>query len=1295
MEYEDLTIEEILNILGPDVPLSRAGRRSRTVLSGELSTLNDGYQHRLREAVKLKKEHTIHHSILSIPLSTVPAYRSPDWGEFMIAPNEETKRTILNQFRESTSNEGLRHRICGVCARLLSIDEGGFQLAPFTSIPNRDRLRPASIHPTQFMFDNCILEEKGCMNSAVGLFNTKWLARERDHLRIEYGADYPHVGGKFAAPSPATTRICYFSHLCWGRKAAEEMATIDISCSAGCLTRALLWLKKMNPKYYAAIEIDSTRLQSLPEDDIPQEILAIIRQEPTSPLWKEKVPVLQTMLVTVLILLRAIIPFLGCHDTDLTNISAAEMTVGVWQIYEFYQTTATTNIWEKTYPILFPFGTGGFEHSHRRPISLTEHIRWALQYFDRRFQEHHMIAFHLFSIVQKRQVLSSARIQMHRQTFDRDTHLLSSLTVSKLQQAAREEERGQQCSDPAVRLLKKEMHATSGRICGSNIARRNLCSEIWGTTIALNPPSLWITINPDDLHNPIVQILCGEEIDMDEFCKTIGPDRARRSLNVAQNPWAAAKYYHLIMNLIFEQLFGIAVAPNGRTICHEGVLGKVEAYYGVTESQGRGTLHAHCILWLKDAPCTERMHELLQNAAFRERIVVYSDTIARAFHPTLQTLHDLSATPTTADVAYDRQRDPLSPRYNEDVDELLKNVVRSKQMHTCSRETCLKMDRKGEFRCKRRAPWPISTHTIVTASGEWKPKRSLPYMNTWMPTISETLMANNDINILLNGKETMSLSFYVTNYATKNQASNYNTSAVLAKGLAYHFDNDEYIGDLLERQCLLLFRAVNSINHQQEVAAPMIMSYLMGWGDVFRSHRYVHIYWSTFVSHLLREHHYLCSSAVEGEEVSNHDFSQRRINNSINAQETSDEFITFEGIQNGNVVPRSQLQDYIFRGAALENYSIYNFFVDTYEISYHDHGAADEDAGENDVPHSHPRHTRARYLEGHQKRTLAQRVIRSEGHNTLPNFIGQSFPRSDDEDCREFYCACMLMLLSPWRQLSQLKMESSTWKEAFDIFYAETSAINRNILSNIQHFHRCKAAADAINDEEFHPEGETRYTEDDEEQSDSHEMDVDADEDMITAMMTSCHSAREVEYGKMAIRIGESMGIFPDMSMHLTISEIPIRLDSDRREQLLQWREEMTSRVEEVNHERSGGRMTDAFMHGDVYPLEECIIMPEEEEADEELAEASLCAMDVEFLRKDQRRAYDIITSHLQCTLRGEHPQQLLMLVFGEGGTGKSCVIQTSTEEFKHLRVIHMLLKTAYTGIAASVVNGEPLTKWH
>ena len=44
------------------------------------------------------------------------------------------------------------------------------------------------------------------------------------------------------------------------------------------VSRALTWLKENNPKYYGDIVIGGSELDQLPEDDVPDEILGVIRQ---------------------------------------------------------------------------------------------------------------------------------------------------------------------------------------------------------------------------------------------------------------------------------------------------------------------------------------------------------------------------------------------------------------------------------------------------------------------------------------------------------------------------------------------------------------------------------------------------------------------------------------------------------------------------------------------------------------------------------------------------------------------------------------------------------------------------------------------------------------------------------------------------------------------------------------------------------------------------------------------------------------------------------------------------------
>ena len=208
---------------------------------------------------------------------------------------------------------------------------------------------------------------------------------------------------------------------------------------------------------------------------------------------------------------------------------------------------------------------------------------------------------------------------MRRKNFEADTNLLSTITPAKLEQARIEEEKKLPISDPAVRLLRKHIQATGGCVMGSDQSRYQLCSQMWLTSIYLSPPSLWITINPCDLHDPIAQIFAGENIDMDKFSAFVGPDKDEHAQNIADDPYAAAKFFHFLIKTVLETLFKIEVTPY-QIRSRKGIYGCVSAYFGVVESQGCGTLHLHIIIWLKNAPTSDEMLELLKSEEFRECI---------------------------------------------------------------------------------------------------------------------------------------------------------------------------------------------------------------------------------------------------------------------------------------------------------------------------------------------------------------------------------------------------------------------------------------------------------------------------------------------------------------------------------------------------------------------------------------------------------------------------------------------------------------------------------------------------
>ena len=419
----------------------------------------------------------------------------------------------------------------------------------------------------------------------------------------------------------------------------------------------------------------------------------------------------------------------------------------------------------------------------------------------------------------------------------------------------------------------------------------------------------------------------------------------------------------------------------------------------------------------------------------------------------------------------------------------------------------------------------------------------------------------------------------------------------------------------------------------------------------------------------------------------------------------------------GKLQPRNQVTDYMFRGEDLEDYNVIEFFVNTYEVPLKKEDAqVKTHLDNNGYRHGgRPCHQRVPYLSSHIKSRIKQRVIRGSGHNNLPNFIGRYFPPRDDPDQYPFYCASMLMLLKSWRNIeTDLKEPTQNWEAAFAAF-VETAPVNiKDILSGIQYYHQCRSSAmrqaqqTAENDSDILGpmddfEGTDEYAEAAQRQKVLTEEDLQRLKASDDITMEDMHAFTAIESARMG-KVFEEVNIEPWTEVEKR-SNSSIQLDSavgGRRsnnvdlQNLIRWRVQMQADIQKQNPDFGPTSTTgiDEDNIGDVVPLDHMSSDVTDGPSvwyldNEHAAEKALTAVDPTQLRYDQFRAYDIITAHLQHTLSGGKPPPLRMLIHGEPGTGKSKVIQTTTEHFVRRAAKHMLMKSAYTGVASSVIDGK------
>jgi len=166
------------------------------------------------------------------------------------------------------------------------------------------------------------------------------------------------------------------------------------------------------------------------------------------------------------------------------------------------------------------------------------------------------------------------------------------------------------------------------------------------------------------------------------------------------------------------------------------MFGGINAYIGLVETQGRGGLHLHMLLWLHGAPGPERLQELFRCTEFRERVANFIRTNFSASLTGVRSRSDLDHIPADSAIAYNRPPNPSSNLFEEQLLEIEQNVAQTKQIHTCTSATCLRLDHSGRLACKRRAPWPLSEEVIVNEDGTWLIQWEYAYANGWVRCIT-------------------------------------------------------------------------------------------------------------------------------------------------------------------------------------------------------------------------------------------------------------------------------------------------------------------------------------------------------------------------------------------------------------------------------------------------------------------------------------------------------------------------------------------------------------------------------
>lgn len=440
----------------------------------------------------------------------------------------------------------------------------------------------------------------------------------------------------------------------------------------------------------------------------------------------------------------------------------------------------------RTFPKLFPWGKGGpkattdtesrqqhaTERVHNPPSnhSLTYWAKYVLQRHGGRFATHPVFCFLVFNILLRSSNRRISMVRMTKNSFNRAEQVYQSLTADQLRRAEEEMRQNKTTTDDDVSFLLRELSIFGHAQPLSNETRLLMRRKIQSLIVWAGTPVIWFTINPNDINNPVKMRLSIHRLHDYDMAKELLADLQGRYDRIALStldPVSSVIFFHREISLFFDNYVKVG---------QESVFGKISHYYATVETNDRGSLHLHGLLWLHGnlqlpSLCNDMADP--QEEEYRARVIRYVDSV---FHECL----DEKAGQTIR-----KERKPIQP-----VEEMMNNSealttafeAESNYIAYCSQVhshtfTCIKYSLKGlagehadKYRrtaCRFRAPWKIVEETGFSEDGLLKTRRNHPLVNRHNKAMAVGLRHNHDISMILTRTKGLAMVFYITNYATK------------------------------------------------------------------------------------------------------------------------------------------------------------------------------------------------------------------------------------------------------------------------------------------------------------------------------------------------------------------------------------------------------------------------------------------------------------------------------------------------------------------------------------------------
>ncbi|KAE8228546.1 hypothetical protein CF326_g6517 [Tilletia indica] len=727
------------------------------------------------------------------------------------------------------------------------------------------------------------------------------------------------------------------------------------------------------------------------------------------------------------------------------------------------------------FPLLFPWGIGGFETKREVPLSLGRQATYLLDLADSAFRRHWSFIFIVANIKQRRIIHTSSRLACKSRDFPRVAKTLEGLDADIVKRVAEHLQAGGSLQsligeERQIFTLLKKCELLSVRVPGSKAVMNRARSEIRSYVGEFGIFQLFLTLNPHPEYSPIFQVFCGDEaIDLGTRAP-LTSSLSSRLVQVAQDPVAAADYFHFAVAATFQFLFGWDVRAK-KSSAKGGILGRLAGFFMVKEHTMRGQLHGHVLLWLEGGINPGDLRQKLgRDSDFQQRYLGFLDDLIYHHLPPKvpgscndavnaeSTTQELNTSTAREEVA----PDPADPKYSELFQEDHRRLGEILQRHKC-RATCFK---NGRSSCRFLFPHDINQDTSYdpeTRSINMRVQDST--VNWHNPTLLVATRYNHDLKCVQSGKSSAAAAAYITNYATKseetpaNQVSMINT--VYRRLLEY--------GDLSIEAKTLLTKCVMQFGRERQLHAQQVATYVRDLGDTMQSHKTVPMLSGSLVAKVIKLYgpprteasssppqlqdpqSAILQSALPGsslntsvplptpsiDPVSHEDPDGASGSDGSDEDDNEKLALSAAGIAH-------QVDDYFHRGPTLDDVCFYEFvkYVELIRKPKHPNSTHHplRSTHPNEKTHCH-RHT----------------PLRPSG---IPRAIFRSFPRPDGSERHgDAYCVAMLAHFIPFSISRPLRTPNHTYEDLFATVPFPPFAVQT--MSNWQALTECDDARDS------------------------------------------------------------------------------------------------------------------------------------------------------------------------------------------------------------------------------------------